>query len=56
MRLVLNGRMIQHNLTLFSSGVRKDGSGQLQTSLTDLKPPAAPNHSKRIADIHGKFK
>ena len=35
------------------TGVRKDGSGQLQTSLTDLKPPAAPNHSKRITDMHG---
>lgn len=40
-------------LTLLS-GVRKDGGGPLQTSLTDLKPPAAPNHSKRIADVHGE--
>lgn len=40
---------------IFFAGVRKDGGGQVQTSLTDLKPPQAPNHSKRIADIHGKL-
>ena len=34
-------------------GVRKDGGGPVQTSLTDLKPPAVPNHSKRITDLHG---
>ena len=36
--------------------VRKDGGVPIQTSLTDLKPPAAPNHtSKRLTDMHGRM-
>ena len=36
-------------------GIQKDNSGPLQTSLTDLKPPAAPHNPKRHSDLHGKF-
>ena len=41
-------------LNNYISGISKDGSGPLQTSLTDLKPPAAPHNPKRHSDLHSK--
>lgn len=54
----LQKRLNAKNLALLppvgNNRAHKDPSGPIQTSLTDLKPPAAPHNPKRHSDLHGR--